>query len=95
MKQLFVLSLIILWSCLGKIKTDLETLNVKGKVEYISEKRIPSTLIEGWETIPDSNGSFSISNSYFDKNGFLTKIELYDKDSVLIVKGVIEKRTNI
>ena len=96
MKQVLVLSLITLLGCSSKMKTgeqslSLKSYNLKGNVEYFSDKKIPSLLTKEWKTVPDSNGTTSIQNKYFDKNGLLTELEYFDKDSVLMLKSEIIK----
>lgn len=96
MKQILVLSLIILLGCSNKMKTgeqflSLKSYNLKGNVEFFSDKKIPSILTEEWKTVPYSNSSISIQNKYFDKNGLLTELEYFDKDSVLMLKSEIIK----
>ena len=96
MKQTLLLTLIILLGCSNKMKTgeqslSLKSYNLKGNVEYFSDKKIPSILTDEWKTVPDSNSSISIQNKYFDKYGFLTELEYFDKDSVLLLKSEINK----
>ena len=96
MKQTLVLTLIILLGCSSKMKTgeqslSLKSYNLKGNVEYFSDKKIPSILTEEWITIPDSTSSISIQNKYFDNNGLLTELKYFDKDSVLMLKSEIIK----
>lgn len=75
----------------GEQSLSLKSYNLKGNVEYISDKKIPSVLTDEWKTVPDSNSSISIQNKYFDKHGFLTELEYFDKDSVLLLKSEINK----
>lgn len=96
MKQTLILSFIILLGCSSKIKTgeqslSLELYNLKGNIEYISDKKIPSVLTKEWKTVPDSNSSISIQNKYFDKEGLLTEFKYFDKDSLLMLKSEIIK----
>ena len=96
MKQTLFLLLIILLGCSSRMKTgeqslSLKSYNLKGNVEYISDKKVPSLLTEEWKTVHDSTNSISIQNKYFDKNGFLTELEYFDKDSVLLMKSEIKK----
>jgi len=89
--------MIILIGCSNKMRTSEQTLslksyNLKGKVEYFSDKKIPSVFIDkDWETLIDTTklGSISIQNKYFDKNGYLTNLKYYDKDSVLLLNSEI------
>lgn len=96
MKQTLIISLIILYGCSNTIKTgeqsiSLRSYNLIGNVQYISDKRIPSVLIEEWNTVPDTISSTSIQNKFFDKDGFLTELKYYDKDSVLLLTSEIIK----
>ena len=75
----------------GEQSLSLKSYNLKGNVEYFSDKKIPSILTDEWKTVPDSNSSISIQNKYFDKYGFLTELEYFDKDSVLLLKSEINK----
>jgi len=89
--------MIILIGCSNQIRTSEQTLslksyNLKGKVRYFSDKKIPSTFIdESWETLIDSSqlGAISIQEKYFDINGYLTNMKYYDKDSVLLINSEI------
>ena len=70
----------------------LRSYNLKGKVEYFSDKKIPSVFIDkGWETLMDTtqSGLISIQNKYFNKNGYLTNLKYYDKDSILLTNSEI------
>jgi hypothetical protein len=65
---------------------------LKGKVEYFSDKKIPSVFIDkDWETLIDTTQSslISIQNKYFNKNGYLTNLKYYDKDSILLINSEI------
>lgn len=89
--------MIILIGCSNRMRTSEQTLslksyNLKGKVEYFSDKKIPSVFIDNdWETLIDTtqSGLISIQNKYFNKNGYLTNLKYYDKDSVLSLNSVI------
>jgi hypothetical protein len=78
----------------GEQTLSLKSYNLKGNVEYFSDKKIPSILTEAWITVPDSNSSISIQNKYFDTSGLLTELKFYDKDSVLMLKSEIIKSKN-
>jgi len=70
----------------------LELYNLKGSVEYFSDKKTPSLFIDkGWEILDDTSqlGSISFQNKYFDKKGYLTNLKYYDKDSALILNSEI------
>jgi len=70
----------------------LELYNLKGSVEYFSDKKTHSLFIDkGWEILDDTSqlGSISFQNKYFDKKGYLTNLKYYDKDSALILNSEI------
>jgi hypothetical protein len=95
MKQTLLLFIIFL-GCSNKMKPEeqslsLKSYNLKGKVEYFSDKKIPSILTEEWKAVPDTNSTISIQNKYFDRDGFLINLEYYDNDSVLLLKSEINK----
>ena len=96
MKKTLLFIILALIGCSNKTKTSeytmsLKSYNLKGKVEYFSDKKIPSNFIDkDWKTLIDSaqSSSFSIQNKYFDKSGFLKNMEYYDKDSILLLNIV-------
>lgn len=89
--------MIILIGCSNQTKTSkqsisLKSYNLKGKVECFSDKKIPSVFIDqDWELLIDTSklGSISFQNKYFDKNGYLTNLKYYDKDSTLLLNSEI------
>ncbi len=97
MKQTLALIVIFIISCSNQLKISeqklsLKSYNLKGNVEYFSDKKIPSRLIDNnWKTQIDTLHltSLSYQNKYFDKNGFLTNIKYYDKDSSLLIDSRI------
>jgi len=97
MKHTLIIIIVILIGCSNGMKTSeqslsLKSYNLKGKIEYISDKKIPSILIDNdMETQIDTTHLTSISfqNKYFNKNGYLTNLKYYDKDSVLLINSKI------
>ncbi len=97
MKQTLILIVIVIMSCsnqlqVSKQKLSLKSFNLKGRVEYFSDKKIPSRLMDNnWSTQVDTLylTSLSYQNNYFDKNGFLTNMKYYDKDSSLLIDSRI------
>ncbi len=97
MKQAFILLFIIFigYSSNNPRSTNqffsLKTYNLKGKVEYISDKKILSLLSADGQIAPYINELTTIQNIFFDKNGLLTLVDVFDKDSVLLLKSKINR----
>ena len=75
------------WIALEILPTTTESYDLKGKVEFFSERSVKIQLDKNWEYSLDTiNPYYFISNKFFNNKGVLDSIYYFDKDSLFLSK---------